>query len=88
VLFSGVLARAGLQAGQAFGLWAIANKMALALAAALVLPILDASGFRSDQGNSPEAIETLTILYAVVPLGLKALAIGLVLLLPRKALLQ
>ncbi|MCP9484045.1 MFS transporter [Shimia sp. CNT1-13L.2] len=88
VLFSGVLARAGLQAGQAFGLWAFANKMALALAAAFVLPILDASGFRSDQGNSREAIETLTILYAVVPLGLKALAIGLVLLLPRKALLQ
>lgn len=85
-LFSGALARAGLQTGQAFGLWSFANKIALAVAAGIVLPLLDRQGFQSAAENSPEALSLLTLLYAIIPCGLKALAILLTLSLPRKAI--
>ena len=84
-LFSSSLARAGLETGQAFGFWAFANKMALAAAAGIVLPLLDAQGFQSAVDNSPEALARLTLLYAIVPCGLKILAILLTFSLPRKA---
>ena len=87
-LFSSVLARADLQTGQAFGLWSFANKMTLAAAAGVVLPILSARGFQSASDNSPEALATLTFLYAVVPCVLKVLAIGITLALPRKAMTE
>ncbi|WP_370231529.1 MFS transporter [Cognatishimia sp.] len=83
-LFSSTLARSGLQTGQAFGFWSFANKMTLAIAAGLVLPILDRQGFQSDTDNSPEALATLTLLYAIIPCGLKVLAIGITLTLPKK----
>ena len=83
-LFSSVLARAGLQAGQAFGFWSFANKMTLALAAGLVLPILDRQGFQSATENSAEALASLTLLYALIPCGLKILAILITLTLPKK----
>ncbi|MCH2248995.1 MAG: MFS transporter [Cognatishimia sp.] len=82
--FSATLARAGLQTGQAFGFWSFANKMTLALAAGLVLPILDRQGFQSASENSPEALASLTLLYALIPCGLKAVAILITLALPKK----
>jgi Na+/melibiose symporter-like transporter len=83
-LFSSVLARAGLQTGQAFGFWSFANKMTLAIAAGVVLPILDWQGFQSNTVNAPEALSSLTLLYAIIPCGLKIFAIAITLALPRK----
>ena len=85
-LFSAVLARAGLQAGQAFGLWSFASKMALALAAVTMLPLLDLAGFRPGEANGAEALTVLTAAYALLPCLLKLLAIRMVVTLPERAL--
>lgn len=84
VLFSSALDRAGLKAGQAFGLWFLAGKLALALAAALLLPALDAAGFQPGAANSANALQTLTIAYAVLPCLIKLAAITLVFRLPQE----
>ncbi len=64
--------------GQGFGLWSLVNKMSLAFAAIALLPLLEASGFDASAQTQPHfALTTLTILYALVPLALKLLAIAL-----------
>ena len=63
--------------GQGFGLWALVNKFTLAFAAALLLPLLDRSGFRAWEENPETALMTLTVLYALVPSVLKLVAITL-----------
>ncbi|MFS4580801.1 MFS transporter [Phaeobacter sp. C3_T13_0] len=88
VLFSRALARAGLQAGQAFGLWSFAAKLALAAAAVLLLPLLQVSGFTPGGQNSSAALQTLTWTYAIIPCCIKFIAIAMVLRLPRKVLSQ
>ena len=66
------------EAAQGFGLWSFASKFSLAFAAAILLPILEASGFQSGAENASErALLTLTALYAVVPCALKLIAIAL-----------
>ena len=60
----------------AFGLWSFVSKLSLAIAAGTLLPILGAAGFRSGQANTPEALQTLTILYALVPCALKLVAMA------------
>ncbi|AUQ48881.1 putative MFS-type transporter [Phaeobacter inhibens] len=84
VLFSRMLARAGLQAGQAFGLWSFTAKLALAAAAVLLLPMLQLSGFTPGGQNSIAALQTLTWAYAIIPCCIKLIAIAMVLRLPRK----
>ncbi|ATG44448.1 putative MFS-type transporter [Phaeobacter piscinae] len=84
VLFSRMLARAGLQGGQAFGLWSFAAKLALAAAAVLLLPLLQLSGFTPGGQNSTAALQTLTWAYALIPCCIKLIAIAMVLRLPRK----
>lgn len=84
VLFSSALDRAGLKAGQAFGLWFLAGKLALALAAALLLPTLDTIGFQPGASNSTQALNALTFAYAVLPCLIKLAAITLVLRLPQE----
>lgn len=64
-------------AGQAFGLWSFVSKFTLAFAAVLLLPLLDASGFRTGGANSAAALTMLTILYAAVPCALKLVAVAL-----------
>jgi GPH family glycoside/pentoside/hexuronide:cation symporter len=75
------------EAGAAFGLWAFVQKAALALAAALLLPALDAAGFDAAAGaeNGAAALTLLTHLYALVPCLLKlgAMALLAVTSLPR-----
>lgn len=83
-LFSVSLTNAGLNAALAFGFWSFAGKLALALAAFLVLPLLQVAGFQPGQANAPEALTMLTIAYAVVPCVLKLFALALVLTLPTK----
>jgi GPH family glycoside/pentoside/hexuronide:cation symporter len=64
--------------GQGFGLWTLVNKFTLAFAAVVLLPLLERSGFEAGQTNLPDAaLNTLTVLYALVPSLLKLVAIGL-----------
>ncbi len=64
-------------AATGFGLWSFVTKITLSLAAAVLLPALAAAGFRSGEPSPPEALAMLTLLYALVPLGLKCIALGL-----------
>jgi Na+/melibiose symporter-like transporter len=70
--------------GLFFALWGIATKLAFALAA-LSLPLLSAAGFDATAfdaagktANGQDALFALMLLYAVVPVALKSLAIALV----------
>jgi len=69
-------------AGAAFGLWSFVSKFTLAFAAAVLLPALDAAGFVSGGQNGAAALSLLTYLYALVPCGLKLLAMALLLTTP------
>jgi len=81
-MFSVALTRAGLQASLAFGIWTFAGKLGLALAAFLVMPLLEWNGFVPGQANNTAALNTLTLAYAVLPCILKLGALGLVMRLP------
>ncbi|MGR3617254.1 MAG: MFS transporter [Paracoccaceae bacterium] len=81
-MFSVALNRAGLEASLAFGIWSFAGKLGLALAAFLVLPLLERNGFTPGATNSAYALTTLNVSYAVIPCILKLVAIALVLALP------
>ncbi|MBO9400248.1 MFS transporter [Shimia sp. R9_3] len=81
-LFSVSLTKARLSASLAFGIWSFAGKLALALAAFLVLPALQTNGFVPGETNTPEALNALNIAYAVVPCVLKLVALAMVLALP------
>ncbi|HMO06420.1 MAG TPA: MFS transporter [Paracoccaceae bacterium] len=76
-----IAARAGGEA-LAFGLWSFASKLALALAAGTLLPLLEAGGFSPGAANPPEALWRLTLLYAALPCALKVAAILMLLRLP------
>ncbi|KAA2313429.1 hypothetical protein DL237_12285 [Pseudooceanicola sediminis] len=80
VLFSTALARAGLSGGQAFGLWSMATKLSLALAAVGTLPLLQAYGYVPGGENSPNALQILNFSYAVLPCVVKLIALALVFL--------
>lgn len=81
-MFSIALTRAGLNASAAFGVWSFAGKLGLALAAFIVLPVLEGAGFKPGEVNNAAALTTLNISYALVPCGLKLFALALVLTLP------
>ncbi|MBA4349980.1 MAG: sugar:cation symporter [Rhodobacter sp.] len=63
--------------GAAFGLWSFVSKLSLALAAATLLPALQAAGFTPGVENAPSALFALSAFYALVPCALKVLAIAL-----------
>jgi GPH family glycoside/pentoside/hexuronide:cation symporter len=64
--------------GQGFGLWSLVNKFTLAFAAVVLLPLLERSGFAAGAVDLPDqALNMLTVLYALVPSLLKLVAIGL-----------
>ncbi len=63
--------------GEAFGLWSFSAKFTLAAAAGIMLPLLEAGGFRTDAENSPEALARLSVLYALAPCALKLVALAL-----------
>ncbi len=81
-IFARHLARSGAGEATAFGLWSFASKLALALAAATLLPLLQRAGFEPGSGGPAEALTLLSVLYALVPCGLKAIAILLLLATP------
>lgn len=76
-LFATRMARVAPEAGQAFGLWSLVNKFTLAVAAVILLPTLEAGGFRPGGQNDETALWMLTALYALVPCALKLAAIAL-----------
>lgn len=63
--------------GAAFGLWSFVSKLSLALAAATLLPALQAAGFTPGVENTPSALFALSAFYALFPCALKVLAIAL-----------
>ncbi|MCV2870262.1 MFS transporter [Defluviimonas sp. WL0002] len=81
-LFSRSLSDAGLPAGQAFGLWALVSKLALAGAAAIALPLLELRGYLPGQTNGGSALQALTFAYAILPCLFKIGVIGYVLIVP------
>ncbi|MGC1487395.1 MAG: MFS transporter [Albidovulum sp.] len=83
-LFSTVLSASGLPAGQAFGIWALVSKLALALAAITALPYLESAGYTPGGANTAEALSALNFTYAVLPCLMKLVAVAMVLRLPSK----
>jgi hypothetical protein len=76
-LLAGVLRGPGAAAGQpgiAFGWWQAATKLNLALAAGLALPLLQALGYTPGT-TDPADTTALALVYALLPCGLKALAL-------------
>ena len=62
--------------GQGFGLWSLMNKLTLALAAVILFPLLEFSGFDATANEqAQQSLIMLTILYAICPLFLKLVAI-------------
>lgn len=75
-LLAGLVAKAGMQGqgeGRFFAWWAFANKLNLALAAGLALPLLAWLGYQSG-ATDPSALQALAWAYGAVPCLLKALA--------------
>lgn len=62
------------RAGACFGVWNFVAKLNLALAAGLALPLLDLLGYRP---GGAQGLSSLTFAYALLPLGFKFLAAGL-----------
>jgi len=60
-----------------FALWNMTNKLAMALAAGIALPILGAFGLTEDGNEKTGALVVLVLIYAVIPIVLKAGAIGM-----------
>jgi Na+/melibiose symporter-like transporter len=61
--------------GAYFGIWTLANKLNLALAAGIALPLLAALGYAPGT-DEPGALRALAIVYAGVPCALKLLALA------------
>lgn len=82
-MFARRMAKVSPNGGQGFGLWSLVSKFTLAFSAAVLLPILQISGFTSGApDNSDIALATLSSLYALVPCILKLVAIGLLAITP------
>jgi glycoside/pentoside/hexuronide:cation symporter, GPH family len=64
----------GLREGAYFGAWNWANKMNLALAAGISLPLLQLLGYVPNVPPSAEGAQALSLAYAVLPCGLKLIA--------------
>jgi len=62
--------------GAYFGLWNFVNKLCLAVAGGLALPLLDALGYTRG-ASEPQALAALAVVYALVPCLLKLGAAGL-----------
>lgn len=66
------------RSGLYFALWALATKLALAIAVGVTFPLLDLAGYRPGAGSpSAEAGAALAMLYAWLPIPAKLAAIAL-----------
>ncbi len=66
----------------AFALWSFVSKLTLAMAAVVLLPLLDGFGFVTGLTNTATALTALSVLYALVPCALKLAAIAFLAVLP------
>lgn len=71
-------------ATRAYAALGFLTKASLALAGAIALPLLQLSGFRPGQPNGPDALHLLLLLYAALPLLLRAVAVVALIFLHRK----
>ena len=78
-IFARRLASTGARAEIGFGLWNFASKVSLAIAAVIVLPVLDFFGFQPGPENSETGLFALSFGYAALPCALKLLAIWMLL---------
>lgn len=78
-IFARRLARTGARAEIGFGLWSFASKASLAIAAVIVLPILELFGFQPGIENSERELFALSFGYAALPCALKLMAIWMLL---------
>ncbi len=78
-MFSAHQARTGGDQALAFGFWNFVGKATLAISAGVVLPLLARAGFAPSGPQDPAALDALAVLYALVPCGLKAGALTLLL---------
>lgn len=62
------------RSGMYFGVMALANQVAPAIAIGVALPMLDSLGFRPSGANSPEALESLRAMFCFAPMPFIALA--------------
>jgi GPH family glycoside/pentoside/hexuronide:cation symporter len=76
-IFARHMAAQGRGEAMGFGLWSFASKLTLAFAALTLFPLLEWGGFQAGQANTPDALQTLTLLYAGLPCVLKVVAIAL-----------
>lgn len=77
-MFARRMAKISPNGGQGFGLWSLVSKFTLAIAAVVLLPLLENAGFSAGATDLPEkALTLLTVLYALVPCILKLVAIAL-----------
>ncbi|GGH27254.1 glycoside/pentoside/hexuronide:cation symporter, GPH family [Cribrihabitans marinus] len=76
-MFARRMERVAPAAAEGFGLWSFVSKSTLAFAAIVLLPALEAAGFRAGSDNDAAALWTLSLFYAAVPCGLKLLALAL-----------
>lgn len=82
-LFARRMEKISPNAATGFGLWSTVSKFTLALAAVILLPILDYVGFASGApSNTTTALLVLSLLYALVPCILKLISIVLLLAIP------
>ena len=70
-IFAKRLAKTKHDPNTGFGIWNFSNKLALALTAGILLPIMELAGFETQDMRSSLSREVLTISYAIVPCGLK-----------------
>ncbi len=74
-LFAARMERIAPSAAAGFGLWSFVSKFALALAALVLLPVLQLAGFTPGAPASQGALTLLALLYAGLPCLLKAAAL-------------
>lgn len=71
-------------ATRAYAALGFLTKAALALAGAVALPLLQVAGFQPAGENGAGALRALLLLYAGLPLGLRALAVAVLIILDRR----
>lgn len=76
-MFAQRMERIAPEASEGFALWSFVSKFTLALAAVVLLPLLQASGFSSGEDNDARSLLVLSLLYAGVPCVLKLFAVAL-----------
>jgi len=74
-IFAKRLAKTKHDPNTGFGIWNFSNKLALALTAGILLPLMEFAGFETQDMRSSLSREIITISYAIVPCGLKIFAL-------------